>query len=355
MNWKTELAESIINSTQFPPGFSLSPAEKSFFNECHDRDTLPFSVTPYYFSLIDVSEPEDPIRKQCIPTEEEFLMKEYENKDPLFEKDYEPLPFLVHRYKNRVLLRLTNRCAMYCRHCFRRFISGKWLGAEEKDRVEQVIDYLSFHPEIEEVLISGGDPLVLEDDFLLSLLESIRRIKKDLVLRLCTRIPVVLPQRINPLFVDALAALQPLWLVTQFNHPHEITEESREALSCFISKGIPVLNQTVLLKGINDDPVVLNRLFHLLITCRVKPYYLFQGDLACGTSHFRVNLNKGLEIYHHLKKITSGLALPRYSVDLPEGGGKIILTSSAFALREKKWFVLKDYNGNLYKYPAEHE
>ncbi len=355
MNWKTELAQSITDTKQLPPGFSFKKKEESFFKECENRETLPFSVTPYYFSLIDFSDPEDPLRKQCIPTEQEFHIKDYENDDPLFEKNYEPLPSLVHRYKNRVLIRATGRCAMYCRHCFRRFITGKWIGMKEPDELEKIVDYISFHPEITEVLISGGDPLVLDDKYLISLLESIRRINKDVVIRLCTRIPVVLPRRITTTLADALAAFHPVWLVTQFNHPREITEQSKEALSRIISKGIPVLNQTVLLKGINDDSVVLNRLFSLLLTCRVKPYYLFQGDLACGTSHFRVNLNRGMEIYHQLKKKVSGLALPSYSVDLPKGGGKIILSSSTFSGREKKWFVLRDYNENLHYYPVEHE
>ena len=210
------------------------------------------------------------------------------------------------------------------------------------------------HPEIVEILISGSDPLVLDNSYLLSLLEAIRKTKKDIIIRLCTRVPVVLPARITPSLITSLSYFKPIWLVTQFNHPNEITEQSREALLRIMTKVIPILNQTVLLKGRNDNTSTLNKLFHLLTTLMVKPYYLFQGDLACGTSLFRVSLVQGMKIYQQIRKTLSGIALPEYTLDLP-GGGKISLSPSCLQKKEDRWFLLKDYYGKVYKYPDEGE
>ena len=353
MDWKSQLSQRITQPENLPPGFTLSQKEKAFFAGYKKGETLPFSVTPYYLSLIDPFDPDDPVRKQCIPTENEFHIKEYEDADPLYERDYEPVPSLVHRYGNRVLLRATGLCAAYCRHCFRRFITGKWMGRIEGEKLSNIVDYISRHPEIDEVLISGGDPFILDDDVLLSLVRAIRNIRKRLIIRLCTRTPVVLPQRITPSFVDSFAALHPVWVVTQFNHPNEITGQSEEAVKRITSKGIPVLNQTVLLKGINDSPSILCTLFRGLTAILVKPYYLFQGDLACGTSHFRVSLKKGIKIYEDIRKILSGIALPKYTLDLPNGGGKIFLSASCLHDFESGWYRIKNYEGKVCKYPEE--
>ena len=293
-------------------------------------ETLPFLITDYYSSLIDFNDPDDPLARQVIPSEEEKTGSTGETEDPLAELNHSFGERLIHRYANRVAFLATDTCAQYCRFCFRRRFTGAMQGCATDKQVREASDYLKKHPEIREMLLTGGDPLTLPDEKLDSLISEFRLASPNLIIRICTRIPVVLPDRIT----DSLIAVfrkhnsAPFYLMVQFNHPGELTQSSIRAVSAFINAGIPAFNQTVLLNGVNDSADTLEKLFNGLVAIRVKPYYLFQGDLVRGTSCFRVPLEKGLAIEKELRRRLSGLAMPLYAADLPEGGGKVPLCGS---------------------------
>lgn len=318
---------------------------------------LEFAISPYYLSLAG-PEADDPIRRQCIPTVHEYSVLPYEDMDPLSDLKYSPVERMVHRYRDRVLILVTDECAVYCRHCFRRHFSSRRQGCLTKAQLEECIQYLQKHLEVHEVILSGGDPLTLEDQKLLEIIEKIRsRINRPLVFRLASRMPVVLPQRITGELISLLKGIPSLFVITQFNHPFEITGESRRAVEKLVGSGIPVMNQAVLLAGVNDSVEVLSGLFQGLLEMRVKPYYLFQGDLAAGTSHFRVPLPAGMELYRELRKRISGLALPVYAVDLPRGGGKVPLVESYLDIEETidgmGMYRFIGPDGLSYRYPLE--
>lgn len=343
------MKERISSIKKLPPCFKLSEEELSFLHK-PPPGALPFAVTPYYLSLCSKDDPDDPLRRQCIPTTRESKFKEYELEDPLGDKRYLACTRLVHRYRDRALLLVTDHCAMYCRHCFRRSSAGK--GRLSSRELNLAVTYCKEHNEIKEIILSGGDPLTLEDDRLTDIIRAFRTIREELVIRIHSRIPVVLPQRITSGLVSSLGGLHPLWLVTQFNHPREITPESSEALARLAASGIILLNQTVLLKGINDSFETLELLFRSLVRLGVKPYYLFQGDLARGTSHFRTSILEGLRLYRKLSNL-SGLLRPMYAVDLPGGGGKVVLDSGAAEGSLAGWLKLKSQEGKIYRYPVE--
>jgi lysine 2,3-aminomutase len=352
-NWKQQLKQRLRCAEDFHPYFTLRDDEKKFFSESELHDSFAVAVTPYYLSLADPQDPRDPVRNQFMPSAKEFEIKEYESYDPLSEKQCEVAPGLIHRYRNRVLLRVTNLCAVYCRHCYRRGFQSPPYDTINGERLDKVLSFLSSNSGIDELLLSGGDPLILDDEKVLHIIDAVRSLKKKLIIRLCTRIPVVLPQRITRVLCRELKKRTPLWIVTQFNHRQEITDQSTRALSFLTDAGFPVLNQTVLLKGINDSEEELYKLFSNLVILHVKPYYLFQGDLAAGTSHFRVSLEQGLALYRRLKVSLSGITLPFYAVDLPDGGGKVLLTESSIIKKDGKWYCIKNYEGKSYYYPAE--
>jgi lysine 2,3-aminomutase len=243
-------------------------------------------------------------------------------------------------------------CAVYCRHCFRRYFSESRAGSVSDEDLNRIVEYLEDHPLVDEIILSGGDPLTLPDDRIENILEALDR-KRKRIFRIATRVPVVLPGRITGDLAALLSRFAPVWLVTQFNHPAEITEQSRDAVRTLSSHGIPLLNQAVLLKGINDDPEILKTLFHSLVRSGVKPYYLFQGDLARGTSHFRVPLERALKIVEETEKGLSGIAMPNFALDLPGGGGKIRLSRDSICEKTDEWYILKDPNGNRFRYPRE--
>jgi len=350
-NWRDELYNSFKNISDISPDFSLSPEQKVFFKTYNTTETLSFLVTPYYFSLTHPGDVNDPIGKQFLPDSREFNIKPYEQIDPLAEAKYTVSPGLVHRYRDRCILKVTDMCAVHCRFCFRRLL--KKGGVLNREHIKEAAQYISCHREIKEVLLSGGDPFILEDSKIDSILKTIKKINKNITIRIGTRCPVVLPQRITKNLLGILKQYAPIWIITHFNHPREITEQSKSAVSLLLNAGIPVLNQTVLLKNINHRVEILEKLFQDLVHLRVKPYYLFQGDLASGTSHFRISISRGLTIFKSLKTRLSGISLPRYVLDLPEGGGKVILSDSIIKKVDNNWFYIENNDNELFKYPNE--
>ncbi|MDA3958922.1 KamA family radical SAM protein [Oceanispirochaeta sp.] len=327
---------------------SLRKNETDWFET--DGDKMVYKGNPYYLNLAGEDEG---IRKQLLPTVEELTFLEIESADPLFEKMHSPLPRMVHRYSNRVAILVTDRCSVHCRHCFRRSFTGTGHADLTMAECDRMIAYIKIHPEIQEVLLTGGDPLTLENVPLLDILSRFRSVRDNLIIRLATRIPAVLPLRIDFDLARELEKMSPLWIVMQFNHPSELTDESRTALRLLRQAGIPMVNQAVLLRGVNDNSDTLASLFQGLMAQGVKPYYLFQGDLARGTSHFRVPLRRGWQIMDELRQKVSGLALPTYAVDLPGGGGKIPLTRSLLLREDEKGYVFINTDKREYTYPRE--
>ncbi|MBE6344332.1 MAG: KamA family radical SAM protein [Spirochaetaceae bacterium] len=303
------------------------------------------------------------IERQLIPSQEENLIKDYELEDPLGAKCYQVTPRLVHQYKNRVLLLTTTHCFAFCRHCFRRsYVStnDSWINEQE---IDKVCEYISGHPEVQEILLSGGDPLTVSDETLINLIKKLRKSNSELLIRICTRAPIFMPSRINTNLLNQLASLGGIWFIPHINHPVEISNEfspeSRKAIIDIITSGIPLQSQTVLLKGVNDDVEVLTKLFQSLAFLGIKPGYLFQCDLAPGTSHFRVPLAQGIKIYTALRNNLSGLSTPVYALDLPGGGGKInlfhqSLLSYDYEIESKdSFYMFKKKDGSKWLYPKD--
>jgi lysine 2,3-aminomutase len=309
------------------------------------RRTYPMKISEYYLGLM--KEKNDPIWKQCIPDLKE-LEDNVNDEDPLLEEEYSPVPGLVHRYPDRVLLMASNKCAMYCRFCTRKRKVGKEV-VITKEMIASAIDYISKHNEVRDVIISGGDPLMLDDDMLEWIVKSIREIPHVEIIRIGTRVPCTMPARITPELVDMLKKYHPIFVNVHFEHPAEITPESSKACEMIADAGIPLANQAVLLKGINDDPKVLRELFHKLIAMRVKPYYLYQADCVKGTEHFRTSIEQGLEIMKSLYGFTSGMCVPQFMVDVP-GGGKIPLLPEYVKYRNDESVVLENFEGKIIEY-----
>ena len=353
-DWMEEYRRRITRLQDLPPGFAPTPGERAFFERA-PAGSLRFAVTPYYCGLARPDDPDDPIRRQFLPRAEELEVRPYELPDPLGEGLHGPLPRLVRRYRDRALLLVTGRCATYCRFCFRRHFASQAERDIAPEELERACAWIGERPEIEEAILSGGDPLILGDDRLAGVLEALRRARRGLLLRLHTRLPAVLPARVTADLARRLGALRPLWLVTQFNHPRELTPASLEALERLSAAGVPLLNQSVLLKGVNDDAGVLAALFRGLQRAGVKPYYLFQPDLARGTAHFRPSLRRGLELAARLAEQLSGVARPVYALDLPGGGGKVALHAGSASRVRDGWYLLEDGAGRGYRYPVEEE
>lgn len=309
-------------------------------------------ATAHYISLSENNE-KDPLRMQFVPSEKELSVYDYEKRDPLCEKDFAVSGRIIHRYPDRVLFIATSRCALYCRHCFRRYLDREGKSDAGCGDADMLSSYIKSDKKIREVLITGGDPLMLDNSFLEYILAKIREARKDIVIRVGTRMPVVYPQRIDRELAELLSRFRPLYIFTQFNHVREVSGLSAEALDILVRSGIPVFNQTVLLRGINNSAEDLSALFYRLIQLSVKPYYLFQGDLAAGTSHFRTNLMEGIEIMEELRKKMSALSLPLLAVDLPGGGGKALLDRGSVVKRENSNFYIKSNEGKIIAYPDE--
>ncbi len=346
--WKDLVRKSITNPEELANFLSE--------DEIADIDTVikkyPMRISPYYFNLCKYRD--DPIGKQCIPDLNE-LIDEEGLEDPLCEERDSPCPGLTHRYPDRVLLLISSQCAMYCRFCTRKRKVGTEKLKISMNQILKGIEYIANHPEVRDVILSGGDPFLLSNQQLDRILASLRKIPHLEIIRIGTRTPCTLPQRITDELCDVLKKYHPLYVNTHFNHPLEITPESRRACEKLANTGIPVGNQSVLLKNVNDNPEIFKELNQKLLTMRVKPYYIFQADYVQGSNHFRTPIDIGLKIIEGLRGHTSGLAVPHYVIDVPGGGGKIAVIPSPVVELTKEHILLQNYQGKIfeYKFPVE--
>jgi lysine 2,3-aminomutase len=314
--------------------------------------SLPVGITPYYASLLDPADPLQGLRRTVVPVGEEYLRGPGEADDPLGEDDTSPVPGLVHRYPDRVLLLVTNFCSVYCRYCTRaRMVGAVGERSIRKHDLDAAIDYIERTPAVRDVLLSGGDPLSLDDERLEWVLGRLRRIPHLEFIRIGSKQPVVQPQRVTPALVRILKRYHPLWMSLHFTHPDEITPEVAEACGRLADAGIPLGSQTVLLKGVNDDVATMRRLVHGLLRIRVRPYYLYQCDPITGSAHFRTPVARGVEIIRGLRGHTTGYAVPTFVIDAPDGGGKIPLSPDYVAGRDGDDLLLTNYAGRQYRYP----
>jgi lysine 2,3-aminomutase len=328
------------------------PADGPFLDGVEPVTSLPYGVSRYYAGLARSDNPDvDPIAAQFIPRPGELSVLPYESADPIGDRRWQVTERLIHHYRDRALLLVSDRCATYCRHCFRRHFTGHGGGRLTTAQLEEACAYLAATPAIREVLLSGGDPLMLSDQELEAVMARLKKVDPAYILRLCTRLPVVLPSRVTDGLARVLQGFDSVWVVIHANHPRELTAEFRAAVRRLLAAGAPVANQAVLLRGINDDVDTLESLFRGLLAAGVKPYYLFQGDLAAGTAHFRVDLGRGIALVKELRGRLSGLALPTYAVDLP-GGGKVPVEQSLIRT-ESDAYILRGGDGEEYRYPRE--
>jgi lysine 2,3-aminomutase len=349
-DWKWQLRNAFTSIDDLKRIMKLTEKEIMAINNLKGR--LPLRITPYFASLIYDTRPSHPLRRNVVPVVEELLETSSEQSDPLHEKSFSPVKGIVHRYPDRVLFTVTQVCSNYCRYCTRSHSVGR-LDKLGRQDYEKAFNYISSHKEVRDVLISGGDPLTLSDETLDYILSNIRRIEHVEIIRIGTRIPVVLPQRITDGLINILRKYHPLFISLHFSHPLEITEECAKACNKLADGGFPLGSQTVLLKGINDNVPVMKELMHRLLKVRVRPYYLYQCDLIPGSSHFRTTVARGLEIIKGLRGFTSGYAIPTFVVDAPGGGGKIPLLPNYVVEHNDEHIVLRNYKGVLCEYPEK--
>jgi lysine 2,3-aminomutase len=349
-DWKWQLRNAFTSIDDLKKIMKLTEKEIMAINNLKGR--LPLRITPYFASLIYNTKPSHPLRRNVVPVVEELLETKSEQSDPLHEKSFSPVKGIVHRYPDRVLFTVTQVCSNYCRYCTRSHSVGR-LDKLGRQDYEKAFNYIASHKEVRDVLISGGDPLTLTDETLDYILSNIRRIKHVEMIRIGTRTPVVLPQRITDGLINVLRKYHPLFISLHFSHPLEITEECARACNKLADGGFPLGSQTVLLKGINDNVPVMKELMHKLLMVRVRPYYLYQCDLIPGSSHFRTTVAKGLEIIKGLRGFTSGYAVPTFVVDAPGGGGKIPLLPNYVVEHNDEHVVLRNYKGVLCEYPEK--
>jgi len=349
-DWRWQLKHRITTVEQlqkFLP--TLTPEE--FAGAKLANHKLALAITPYFFNLIDPADENCPIRLQVIPKESETHTAPWEMSDPCGEDSHSPVPGLVHRYPDRVLFLVTDRCASYCRYCTRSRLVSNASGYDFHPEFDKQIAYIASHPEIRDVLLSGGDPLLFSDEKLEFLLNKLRAIPHVEFLRIGTRIPIFLPQRITPELCAMLKQFHPLFISVHTNHPRELTTEARAAIGRLADAGIPLGNQSVLLKNVNDDVTVMKALVQKLLMCRVKPYYLYQCDLISGSAHLRASVAKGLEIMEQLRGHTTGYAVPQYVIDAPGGGGKVPINPEYVLCRNAGRVLVRNYEGKIFEYP----
>lgn len=347
-DWHWQLKNRITSFAELAKYIELQPEEDAV--EKSDAFSFRMAITPYYLSLIDHNNPLDPVRLQSIPRLAENDYSVSDMADPLHEDADSPVPGMTHRYPDRVLLLLTDQCAMYCRHCTRRRKAGENDAPMPLENVEKALAYIREHKEVRDVILSGGDPLTLGDARLDEILGKLSQIEHVDIVRIGTRLPVVLPQRITDSLLAVLKKYKFVWLNTHFNHPNELSADAVQALAKLAEAGLPLGNQSVLLKGINDNVDVMKALVHALVKNRVRPYYIYQCDLSEGIAHFRTPVSKGIEIIESLRGHTSGLCIPTFVVDAPGGGGKIPVMPNYLISQMPGRIILRNYEGFITAY-----
>ncbi|MBC7855156.1 MAG: KamA family radical SAM protein [Pirellulaceae bacterium] len=348
-DWRWQSRNRIRKLDQLDRMLILSDDEREALVK--GESMLPVGITPYYMSLLDREDPMQPLRRTVVPVTGEFVRTPGEADDPLGEDGHSPTPGLVHRYPDRVLLLALDFCSTYCRYCTRSRVVGHGEIMPNEQRLEKAFEYIRQTPQIRDVLISGGDPLALAEDKLDWILGNLRKIPHLEFIRIGTKMPAVLPQRITPQFCRMLKKYSPIWMSVHFLHPDECTPEATIACNRLADSGVPLGSQTVLLKGVNDDVEVMKSLNHKLLMMRVRPYYIYQCDPISGSSHFRTSVSKGLEIIEGLRGHTTGYAVPTYVIDAPGGGGKIPLQPNSIVGRDGDDLLLRNYEGKVYRYP----
>lgn len=353
-DWKWQVKNRIETLDELKKYIKLTPEEEDGVRNA--LTTLRMAITPYYLSLINTDDPHDPVRRQCIPTAAETHISRADLLDPLHEDEDSPVPGLTHRYPDRVLFLITDMCSMYCRHCTRRRFAGQKDDESPADRIEKAIEYIEKTEEVRDVLLSGGDALMVSDKKLEYIISRLRAIPHVEIVRLGTRTPVVCPQRITPELCEMLKKYHPIWLNTHFNHPNEVTPEAVRACEMLANAGVPLGNQSVLLRDVNDCVHVMKHLVHLLVKMRVRPYYIYQCDLSMGLEHFRTPVSKGIEIIEGLRGHTSGYAVPTFVIDAPGGGGKTPVMPQYVISQAPGKVVLRNFEGVITTYtePAEY-
>ena len=352
-DWKWQVKNRIETLEQLKQYVQLTPEEEDGVRSV--LSTLRMAITPYYLSLIDPNNPKDPVRRQCIPTALETNIASADLLDPLHEDEDSPVPGLTHRYPDRVLFLITDMCSMYCRHCTRRRFAGQKDDESPQERIERALEYIERTPDVRDVLLSGGDALMVSDAKLEYIISRLRAIPHVEIVRLGTRTPVVCPQRITPELCEMLKKYHPIWINTHFNHPNEVTPEAIEACNRLANAGVPLGNQSVLLRGVNDCVHVMKKLVHCLVKMRVRPYYIYQCDLSMGLEHFRTPVSKGIEIIEGLRGHTSGYAVPTFVVDAPGGGGKTPVMPQYVISQAPGKVVLRNFEGVITTYTEPKE
>jgi lysine 2,3-aminomutase len=348
-NWIWQLKNRITSVEQLEQYMTLTADEKAGCLFASQK--LSLAITPYFFNLIDRNDPDCPLRKQMIPRAGETQVSSDEMLDSLGEDEHSPVPGLVHRYPDRVLFLVTDRCAAYCRYCTRSRLVSNAQDYNFHPEYEQGLRYIESHPEVRDVLLSGGDPLLLSDKKLEHLLARLRAIKHVEFIRIGSRIPTFLPQRITPELCDLFKKYGAIWMSIHVNHPKECTQELKDACERLSYAGVPLGNQSVLLKGVNDDADVMKALVQRLLRMRVRPYYIYQMDLITGGSHFKVDVRKGIEIIRALRGHTTGYAVPQYVIDAPGGGGKVPINPEYMEEINDKEVVFRNFEGKQFRYP----
>lgn len=347
-DWRWQVANRLTTLEDLKQVVPLTPEEEEGVVNC--LKSLRMAITPYYASLIDVDNPACPVRKQAVPTALELHHSQNDMSDPLHEDTDSPVPGLTHRYPDRALLLVTDQCSMYCRHCTRRRLAGACDQARNKEQIDACIQYIRETPAVRDVILSGGDAFLISDEMIEYILQSLRSIEHVEIIRFGTRTPVVMPQRVTPELCNILKKYHPIYVNVHFNHPKEITPAAKEACTRLADAGIPLGNQSVLLRDINDCPELLRRLMQDLLKIRVKPYYIYQCDMSQGIEHFRTPISSGIQAIEYMRGHTSGLAVPTYVVDAPGGGGKIPVMPQYLISQSAGKVVLRNYEGMFTSY-----
>ena len=347
-DWKWQVKNRIETVEELKKFLPLTKEEEESARGCVEKFRM--AITPYYLSLIDPNDPMDPIKLQSVPTIAETYSCDADIEDPLHEDTDSPVPGLTHRYPDRVLFLITDQCSMYCRHCTRRRFAGHHDKQLKQDQIDQGIDYIRNNPKVRDVLLSGGDALLVSDTRLEYIIKNLREIPHVEIIRIGSRVPVVMPQRITSELCNIIKKYHPVWVNTHFNHPHEVTAESQQACEMLANAGVPLGNQSVLLRGVNDSVYTMKKLVHELVKIRVRPYYVYQCDLSIGLLNFRTTVSKGIEIMEGLRGHTSGFCVPTYIVDAPGGGGKIPVMPNYVISQSNQKVILRNYEGVICRY-----